>query len=70
LAHPAGGFFVALVLLHFLPMPHHCGIIGILLSRYPTAEQSECDGRQHEKVFCHENLPLGDYVAFARTQQA
>ena len=55
---PAGVFFVALVLLRFLPMPHHCGIIGILLSprRYPAADQSECDGRQHENVFCHGNL--------------
>jgi hypothetical protein len=63
-AHPAGVFFVALVLLNFLPMSHDCGVIGILLSprRYPAADQSECDGRQHEKVFCHRNLALGDYV--------
>jgi hypothetical protein len=50
-AHPAGAFFVALVLLYFLRMLHHCWVIGILLSprRYPAADQSECDGRQHEK---------------------
>ena len=52
-AHPAGVFLVALVLLHFLPMSRDCRVIGILLSprRYPTADQSECDGRQHENVF-------------------
>jgi hypothetical protein len=65
-AHPAGIFFVALVLLHFLPMSRDCGVIGILLSprRYPAADQSECDSRHHENVFCHGNLPLGDYVPF------
>ena len=31
-ARPAGVFFVALVLLHFLPMSRDCGVIGILLS--------------------------------------
>ena len=63
-AHPAGVFFVALVLLHFLPMSRDCGVIGIPLSPrgYPAADQSECDGRQHENVFCHGNLRFGDYV--------
>jgi class 3 adenylate cyclase len=60
-AHHAGAFFVASVLLHFLRMLHHCRVIGIFLSarRYPAADQSECDGRQHENVFCHRNLPMG-----------
>ena len=31
-------------------------------SRYPAADQSERDGRQHENVFGHRSLPLGDYV--------
>ena len=52
-AHPAGVFFVALVLLHFLPMLHHYRVIGILLSprRYPAADQSECDGRSMRMCF-------------------
>ena len=64
-ARPTGVFFVALVLLRFLPMSRDCGVvIGFLLSprRYPAVDQSECDGRQHKNVFCHGNLPLGDYV--------
>ena len=63
-AHHAGAFFVALVLLRFLRMLHHCRVIGIFLSsrRYPAADQCEYDGRQHENVFCHGNLRLGDYI--------
>ena len=54
-------FFFALVLLHFLRMLHHCRVIGILLSprRYPAAVRRECDGRQHENVFCQSESPYG-----------